>query len=76
MPVFLRTRGYKVYFWSNERDEPIHFYLGICKIICPGQLQISFKRLPRLELLTMWFLSKNHSEKSITRYAQTIDFSS
>ena len=27
MPVYLRTSGYKVYFWSNENDEPIHFHI-------------------------------------------------
>ena len=26
MPVYLRTSGYKIYFWSNEKDEPIHFH--------------------------------------------------
>lgn len=26
MPVYLRTAGYKVYFWSNEHGEPIHFH--------------------------------------------------
>lgn len=25
MPIFLRAHGYKVYFWSNENEEPIHF---------------------------------------------------
>ncbi len=28
MPVFLRIRGYKVYFWSNESHEPIHFHIA------------------------------------------------
>jgi hypothetical protein len=27
MPVFLRVQGYKIYFWSNENDEPIHFHV-------------------------------------------------
>ena len=27
MPVYLRTVGYKVYFWSNEKGEPIHFHV-------------------------------------------------
>ena len=27
MPVYLRTSGYKVYFWSNEKDEPVHFHI-------------------------------------------------
>ena len=26
MPVYLRTSGYKIYFWSNENGEPIHFH--------------------------------------------------
>ena len=26
MPVYLRTSGYKIYFWSNEKGEPIHFH--------------------------------------------------
>lgn len=27
MPVYLRTLGYKIYFWSNEKDEPIYFHI-------------------------------------------------
>lgn len=27
MPIFLRVLGYKVYFWSNESGEPIHFHV-------------------------------------------------
>lgn len=27
MPVYLRTSGYKVYFWSNKKDEPVHFHI-------------------------------------------------
>lgn len=27
MPIFLRTLGYKIYFWSNEGNEPIHFHV-------------------------------------------------
>ena len=27
MPVYLRTSGYKIYFWSNEKNEPIHFHV-------------------------------------------------
>ena len=27
MPIFLRAQGFKVYFWSNESDEPIHFHV-------------------------------------------------
>lgn len=27
MPVYLRTLGYKIYFWSNESNEPIHFHI-------------------------------------------------
>ena len=26
MPQFIRAAGYKIYFWSNEKDEPIHFH--------------------------------------------------
>lgn len=26
MPQFIRTAGYKIYFWSNEKEEPIHFH--------------------------------------------------
>ena len=26
MPQFIRAAGYKIYFWSNENDEPIHFH--------------------------------------------------
>ena len=25
MSQFIRAAGYKIYFWSNENDEPIHF---------------------------------------------------
>jgi len=28
MPVYLRTAGYKIYFWSNEKQEPIHFHIA------------------------------------------------
>lgn len=27
MPVYLRTNGYKIYFWSNEKSESIHFHV-------------------------------------------------
>ena len=27
MPQFIRAVGYKIYFWSNESDEPIHFHV-------------------------------------------------
>ena len=27
MPVYLRTGGYKIYFWSDENGEPIHFHV-------------------------------------------------
>lgn len=27
MPVYIRTFGYKIYFWSNEQFEPIHFHV-------------------------------------------------
>ncbi|MBR5402135.1 MAG: DUF4160 domain-containing protein [Treponema sp.] len=26
MPQFIRAAGYKIYFWSNEKEEPIHFH--------------------------------------------------
>ena len=26
MPQFIRAAGYKIYFCSNENDEPIHFH--------------------------------------------------
>lgn len=28
MPTYLQTSGYKIYFWSNETDEPIHFHIA------------------------------------------------
>ena len=28
MPVYLKTLGYKIYFWSNESAEPIHFHIA------------------------------------------------
>ncbi|MBO7127241.1 DUF4160 domain-containing protein [bacterium] len=27
MPEFLRAAGFKIYFWSNEKNEPIHFHI-------------------------------------------------
>ena len=27
MPIYIRTLGYKIYIWSNEKDEPIHFHI-------------------------------------------------
>lgn len=27
MPIYIRTLGYKIYIWSNESDEPIHFHI-------------------------------------------------
>lgn len=27
MPIYIRTLGYKIYFWSNENNEPIHFHI-------------------------------------------------
>ncbi|MBQ9205560.1 MAG: DUF4160 domain-containing protein [Treponema sp.] len=27
MPEYLRTLGYKVYIWSKEESEPIHFHV-------------------------------------------------
>ena len=26
MPQFIRAAGFKIYFWSNETNEPIHFH--------------------------------------------------
>ena len=28
MPVYIRTLGYKIYFWSNENNEPVHFHIA------------------------------------------------
>ena len=30
MPIYIRTLGYKIYFWSNENDplEPIHVHVS------------------------------------------------
>ncbi len=28
MPIYIRTAGYKIYFWSNGNDEPIHFHIA------------------------------------------------
>ena len=28
MPIYIRTLGYKLYFWSNENNEPIHFHIA------------------------------------------------
>lgn len=27
MPVYLRVGSYKIYFWSNENNEPVHFHI-------------------------------------------------
>lgn len=27
MPVYIRTLGYKIYIWSNEKSEPVHFHI-------------------------------------------------
>ncbi len=27
MPIYLRAVGYKVYIWSNEDGEPVHFHV-------------------------------------------------
>ena len=27
MPVYIRTLGYKIYIWSNEKEGPIHFHI-------------------------------------------------
>ena len=28
MPVYIRYKGWYVYFWTNENDEPIHFHIA------------------------------------------------
>ena len=28
MPVYLRTLGYKIYFWSSEYTEPVHVHIS------------------------------------------------
>lgn len=28
MPVFLRFKSYKVFFWTHESNEPIHFHIA------------------------------------------------
>ena len=28
MPVYVRYKGWYVYFWPNENDEPIHFHIA------------------------------------------------
>ena len=28
MPVYVRYSGWYVYFWTNEKDEPIHFHIA------------------------------------------------
>jgi len=33
MPIYLRTAGYKIYFWSNERGEAIHFHVTNSKVL-------------------------------------------
>ncbi len=33
MPVYIRTLGYKIYIWSNEKDEPIHFHITKGKLL-------------------------------------------
>ena len=31
MPSLFQVGSYKVFFWSNENDEPIHVHIGIGK---------------------------------------------
>ena len=31
MPSLFQVGGYKVFFWSNENDEPIHVHVGMGK---------------------------------------------
>ena len=28
MPTYLQISSYKIYFWSNEKDEPVHFHIA------------------------------------------------
>lgn len=27
MPTFIKIKGYRIFFWSNENHEPIHFHV-------------------------------------------------
>ena len=33
MPSIFESNGYKIYFWSNENNEPIHIHLSKGKMI-------------------------------------------
>lgn len=28
MPVYLKSGEFRIYFWSNERNEPVHFHVS------------------------------------------------
>ena len=28
MPTFIKIKGYRIFFWSNENHEPIHFHVS------------------------------------------------
>ena len=62
MPQFIRTAGYKIYFWSNEKDEPIHFHATKGN---PDKDDTKFWILPNgaIKLAHNKFFSKNSSSK-------------
>lgn len=32
MPTVYEVYGFKIYFWSNENNEPVHFHVSKCKM--------------------------------------------
>ena len=57
MPVILRHKGFKFYFFSNEMDEPIHIHINKAEKNCKIWL------VPKIELeYSYGFTSKEISE--------------
>lgn len=44
MPNLFTVSGYKIYFWANENDEPIHVHIPLADLIF--SLESDFHYLP------------------------------
>lgn len=73
MPVFLRYSQYKIYFWSAENDEPIHFHVAQGDpgandtkiwILRDGSMRIAHNkgRIPRQDLLRIMTVMESYVE--------------
>ncbi len=71
MPVYLRTSGYKVYFWSNENDEPIHFHITKGDpdqndtkvwVLSNGSFKVAHNkgRIPEKDLFRIFYAMQNY----------------